>query len=66
MEDFHVSSKEMCKLLEQNGFKKVRSNGSHYIYRNSETNRTTTVPFHGSKNLKKGTEHNIRKQAGLK
>lgn len=56
----------MCKLLEQNGFKKVRSNGSHYIYRNSETNRTTTVPFHGSKNLKKGTEHNIRKQAGLK
>lgn len=29
--------KEMIKLLEQNGFQFIRSNGSHRLYRNPTT-----------------------------
>lgn len=60
-----MTSREMIKLLEQNGFKYQRSNGSHRFYRNPKTGRTTTVPFHNT-TLKPGTEANILKQAGLK
>lgn len=60
-----MTPKEMIKLLEQNGFVCIRSNGSHRFYRNPLTGRTTTVPYH-CKDLKPGTEKNILKQAGLK
>ncbi len=60
-----MTPKEMVKLLESNGFEYIRSNGSHRFYRNSETGKTTTVPFH-NKTLKQGTEKSILKQAGLK
>lgn len=60
-----MTPKEMIRLLEANGFKYVRSNGSHRFYRNPITGKTTTVPFH-AKSLKPGIEQNILKQAGLK
>ncbi|MCM1364709.1 MAG: type II toxin-antitoxin system HicA family toxin [Faecalibacterium sp.] len=60
-----MTPKEMVKLLEKNGFKFISSNGSHRKYRNEQTGKTTIVPFH-DKDLKKGTEQNILKQAGLK
>lgn len=56
--------REMIKILESNGFELIRSNGSHRIYRNPETGKQTTVPFH-CKDLKPGTEKSILKQAGL-
>jgi len=59
-----MKPREMCSYLEQNGFRCVRSNGSHFFYRNDETKRTTTVPKH-PKDLKPGTEHKILKDAGL-
>lgn len=52
-----MSSMEMIKYL--------KKNGSHVKLRNSETNRTVIVPYH-SKDLKKGMEQAILKQAGLK
>lgn len=55
----------MIKLLKQNGFVEIRQAGSHKILRNNKTNKTVTVPFH-AKDLPKGTERNILKQAGLK
>lgn len=55
----------MIKLLEKNGFVLIRSNGSHHIYENKETNKKTVVPLH-CKELKKGTEQKILKDAGLK
>lgn len=55
----------MVRLLEANGFVFVRSNGSHRLYRNPQTGRSTIVPYH-NKTLKPGTEKNILKQAGLK
>ena len=60
-----MTSKQMMKLLGQNGFECVRSNGSHHFYRNPVTGKTTTVPYH-AKDLKPGIERAILKQAGLK
>lgn len=60
-----MTPREIIKLLEANGFEFVGSNGSHQKFRNSKTGKTCIVPYH-SKELKRGTEHNILKQAGLK
>ena len=43
----------------------MRQNGSHKVFENKETGKIAVVPFH-CKDLKKGTEQNILKQAGLK
>lgn len=56
---------DMVKLLKKNGFTVVSQNGSHMKLRNMETERTVIVPIH-NKDLKKGTEQQILKQAGLK
>ena len=60
-----MSPKEMIKLLKKNGFVEVSRNGSHVKLKNFETGRTVIVPYH-SKDLKKGMEQAILKQAGLK
>ena len=60
-----MTPKEMVRLLKEYGFVEVRQNGSHKIFENKETGRKTTVPFH-CKDLKKGTEQKILKDAGLK
>ena len=55
----------MLKFLKKNGFTIVSQNGSHVKLKNSITQRTVIVPYH-SKDLKKGLEQAILKQAGLK
>ena len=56
----------MAKLLEKNGFILINSNnGSHRKYYNKQSNITIILPFH-TKELKKGLEHQILKEAGLK
>ena len=60
-----LTPKEMAKLLENNGFKLMRQNGSHRMYRNPQNNRKVVVPMH-CKDLKIGTEQKILKDAGLK
>ncbi len=60
-----MTPKDMIKLLKANGFIEISSQGSHRKLYNPKTNRTVIVPFH-SKDLKKGTEQGILKDAGLK
>lgn len=61
-----MTPKEMVKYLKANGFEEVRQPGtSHLRLRNPQTGKQTTVLMH-SKELKKGTEQAILKQAGLK
>ena len=60
-----MTPQQMIKLLKKNGFKKISQNGSHIKLKNEKTNRTVIVPYH-SKDLKKGLEDAILKQAGLK
>lgn len=60
-----MTPREIVKLLKANGFEYIGANGSHRKYYNPQTNKTAIVPYH-SKALKRGTEQNILKQAGLK
>ncbi len=60
-----MKPKEMIKLLEKKGFEQVGSNGSHRKMQNKATGTICIVPYH-NKDLAKGTEQNILKQAGLK
>lgn len=59
-----ITSKQMLKILKKNGFIIVSQNGSHVKLVNIETNRTVIVPYH-SKDLKRGLEKAIYKQAGI-
>ncbi|HIU03078.1 MAG TPA: type II toxin-antitoxin system HicA family toxin [Candidatus Onthocola gallistercoris] len=60
-----MTPKEMIKLLKKNGFQEISQNGSHVKMENPENKRTVIVPYH-SKDLKKGLEQALLKQAGLK
>lgn len=61
-----MSSKEMIKHLRKNGFVEISGGkGSHRRFKNFQTGKATEVPFH-ARDLKKGTEQKILKEAGLK
>ncbi len=62
-----VSGKELCSVLEKDGFKLVRQTGSHRIYQKitEEGAITIPVPVHSNRPLKKGTLHSILKKAGI-
>jgi len=60
-----LTPKQMIKLLKKNGFEVISQNGSHVKLRQTLTGIQTIVPLH-SKDLKKGLEDAILKQAGLK
>lgn len=60
-----ITPKEIEKLLIKNGFVFQRQKGSHKIFYNSTNKRMVVVPMH-AKDLKKGTEQKILKDAGLK
>jgi len=55
----------MKRLLEKDGWTLVRQTGSHRVYRHPIKKGTVILPAHGSKELKKGTEMSIRKQASI-
>ena len=59
--------KDMVKLLESNGFRKIRSKGSHFRYADDKGHKVTIPAGHGKNEiLKPKTESSIMKQAGLK
>jgi len=49
-----LTSKDVIKLLEDNGFALERAKGSHRLYYNCKTNKRAIVPFH-NKDLPIGT-----------
>ncbi len=60
-----MTSKEMIRFLKKNGFTEVKGGkGSHRRFKNLKTGKATEVPFH-NKDLGKGLEKRILKQAGL-
>lgn len=61
-----MTPKEMVQFLKANGFQEIRQPGtSHLRMKNPNTGKQTTVPIH-NKDLSKGLEQAILKQAGLK
>ena len=57
--------REIIKILKKQGFMKKSQNGSQLKMYNPITNVTIPVPIH-SKEMKKGLEQRILKEAGLK
>ena len=60
-----MTSREMVRNLKKNGFSVVGQNGSHIKMKNQENGKTVIVPYH-AKDLKRGLEQEILKQAGLR
>ena len=57
---------EFIRLLKSKGWFEVRQSGSHVIMQHPDTEVQLTVPNHGSKEIGKGLQQKIMKQAGLK
>ena len=45
---------ELCRILEELGFARVRQRGSHVQYRNAIDGRQTTVPMHKGRDIAPG------------
>lgn len=60
-----IKPKEMEKIILNDGWVFKSQVGSHKQYIHPEKTGKVTIPFHG-KDLPKGTENSILKQAGLK
>jgi len=56
----------MIRILEWDGWKLVRTRGSHRQYRHSRKAGTVTIAGKPSLDLTRGTLNSILKQAGLK
>lgn len=56
-----VSGKELCKILEKIGFKKIYGKGSHIRFKHSN-GRRTVVPVHGNEDIGPGLLTAILKQ----
>ena len=52
-------------LTRENGYETISQNGSHMKMKNVHTGKSVIVPYH-SKDLKKGLEQAILKQAGIR
>lgn len=59
-----MSSKDLMKLLKQNGWYLDRVNGSHYQFKHPTKKGLVTLP-HPRKDLPQKTVDNIFRQAGL-
>lgn len=60
-----ITPREMEKIILADGWRLKMQIGSHRQYVHPSKPGKVTIPFH-SKDLPKGTENSIRKQAGLK
>ena len=59
-----ISGKQMCKVVEKLGFKKIYQKGSHVRYKHPD-GRVTVVPIHGNEDLGKGLLREILNQIKL-
>ncbi len=60
-----IKPRELEKLILADGWMFKSQEGSHKHYVHPTKSGKVTIPFH-SKDLPKGTENKIKKQAGLK
>ena len=56
-----MKSSEFHRFIQINGWKEIRQAGSHIIY--EKNGKQVTVPYHGSKEMKKGLVMKIKKTA---
>ena len=58
--------RELIRLLERDGWRLVRTRGSHRQYKHPEKPGTVTIAGHEGDELAPGTLNSVLKQAGLK
>ena len=56
----------MKKIIEKDGWKLVRIEGSHHHYKHKTKKGVVTISKHGNKDLSKRDIHSIYKQAQIK
>lgn len=59
-----LSSKELCKFLEKEGFQALRQKGSHRFFQHSD-GRTTVVPIHTNKDIGRGLLSGILEEISM-
>lgn len=60
-----LSGRQFAKLLERNGWRLLRVNGSHHIYGKAGVDARLSVPVHGNEPLKLGLMRHLAKLAQL-
>lgn len=60
-----LTARGIMRKLVQAGFRFIYAKGSHYFFHNPVSNRMTSVPMHGGKNIGRGLLKKILKQAGI-
>lgn len=60
-----MKSSALLKILKKDGWYEVRQKGSHIMMKHSTKPNIIPFPFHGSKEMKKGTVQAILKSADI-
>lgn len=60
-----LSGREVCAILAEHGFTKVRQHGSHIVMQLRRGDTTITVPVPDHRELRSGTMRSIIRQSGL-
>jgi predicted RNA binding protein YcfA (HicA-like mRNA interferase family) len=60
-----LSGREVCQILEAQGFVLVRQRGSHIVMQKRLANDTITVPVPDHAELKVGTLSSVIRQSGV-
>jgi mRNA interferase HicA len=59
-----MKSSEFHRKIKKNGWRHIRTDGSHYIY--EKEGRTYPVPCHGAKEIGEGLRKKIVKEMDIK
>lgn len=59
------SAKEVCRILQNHGFEKIRQSGSHIMMQKRFGNDTKTVPVPNHSEIAKGTLKSVIHLSGL-
>jgi len=54
-----LSGRDVCRILEKNGFSEIRRRGSHIIMQKKKNDSTITVPVPDHQELRMGTLRSI-------
>ena len=60
-----IRVRELIRLLEQNGWARIRTNGDHRIYRHPD-GRITVISGHLGDDVRPGTLKAVLRQTGIK
>ena len=60
-----ISGKQLCRLLQDRGWRLARVRGSHHIFTRPGTDARISVPVHGNRTLKRGLQRHLMKLAGI-